>query len=98
MPTRSEQPGKKKSSTLKKVGIYVLVWVAVCVLFVSYVSIAPNNGGFTQGSVDFVGQLLGVGFFIGLLIVLGFNFSAHFFPPTKTAKDLLNEDLKKKSR
>jgi len=85
-------------STLKKVGLYVLVWVVLGVLFVGYVSIAPHNGGFTQEGVNLVGRLFGIGFVIGLLVVIGFNFRSHFFPPSRKPKDLLNEDWKKKSR
>ena len=94
MSTSSDLPEKKKASTLKVIGIYILVWVGILSLFFGYIMLAPKNGGFTQDSANLVAQLLGMAFVVGFIGVLAVKLGVHIFPKEHKRKSYF-DDAKK---
>jgi hypothetical protein len=94
MTTPAPAETKPKPSLLKIVGWYILAWVVIAAIFVGYVSLAPNNGGFTRDTAHFTAMFGGMLFVPGLIYVLFRKGGVSIFPKPHKEKSYY-DDLSK---
>jgi hypothetical protein len=91
MTTPHPSSEKKKPSVLKIIGVYCLVWLVVAAVFIAYVTLAPNHGGFVQATANFVAMFAGIAFVPGLILVLAVKGGVHLFPKPHKEKSYYDE-------